>query len=162
MLYTEQEWQEIRAQLRARRWRVYVPFGILCAVAVAAYVITRNAKMDAGWWIVSAAVILAGAFLIFFGDVYLAPLSRYERHVDQMLHGRQRETRGWLKEVESELCMREGISCRRVWINVGDKNADEDDRQLYLDALKPAPDIPLGAQVVAVSNNNMLSSLKAA
>ncbi len=162
MLYTEQEWQDIRAQLRARRWRVYIPFGILCAVAVAAYIITQSTRMAAGWWIVSAAVILAGAFLIFFGDVYIVPMRNYERHIDLMLHGRQRETRGLLKEVETELCIREGVSCRRIWLNVGEKNADEDDRQLYLDALKPMPDIPLGTQVIALSNSNMLSSLRAA
>ena len=141
---------------------MFIPFGMLCAIAIAAYIITHNARMEAGWWIVSAAVIVAGAFLIFFWGVYLSPLSKYERHVNQMLHGRQRETRGVLKEVETELCHRDGVDCRRVWINVGDKNADEDDRQLYLDALKPMPEIALGTPVIATSNDNMISDLKAA
>lgn len=159
MQYTQQELAQARQELKKRRLVTFIPFALLAAAAVAACIVCQQARMETAWLITGAFVIVAGAYLIFLWDVYLRPVKAYTKNIDIMLNGRLRETTGVLKELSPDLCDRDFLKCRQVWINVGEKNLDEDDRLFYLEQHKSLPDIPLGTKVKVTSNDKMISRI---
>lgn len=159
MHYTLEELTQAKALLRKRRLITYIPFALIAITAIVVCVLCQMARMEQGWLIVSGITIVAGAYLIFFWDVYLKPAKLYQRHVDTMLNGRLRHTKGQIKELSPDLCDKDGLRCYQVWINVGDKGLEEDDRLFYLEGHKPLPNIAAGTMVEIVSNDKMISSL---
>lgn len=161
MNYQQSELTEARKELKKRRTLVYIPVGLLIGCAIAAFILCRQARMESGWLIVSGFVVAAGAVFIFFYDVYIKPVKLYARHIDTMLNGRLRETAGVIKEISPDLCDKDGLRCYTVWLNVGDKGLEEDDRLFYLVSHKPIPNIAVGTKVTVMSNDKMISSIAA-
>jgi hypothetical protein len=162
MLYTQADRDAATAERTKRLLVVLVPTVILLLAAIASFVWFRLNRDTSGWIWTALITILGGAYFIFLYGVYLRPVSLYKRHVDYMLDGRKRETVGYLRSIDAEALDHDGLDCRSVTVNVGEKNAPEDDRSFYLDALKPVPELPVGTRVRVLSNDRMVAGLEPA
>ncbi len=162
MLYTQADRDAATAERTKRLLVVLIPTVILLLLAIASFVWFRLNRDTSGWIWTALITILAGAYFIFFYGVYLRPVSLYKRHVDYMLDGRKRETVGYLRSIDAETMDHDGLDCRAVTVNVGEKNAPEDDRSFYLDALKPVPELSVGTRVRVLSNDRMVAGLEPA
>ena len=161
-MYTEADHNDVRAQLK-KRWLVAaLPSALLFLVAVAVFAVCQTRRQDWGWIFACAATIVSGAYLLFLYGVYVRPMRLYSRHIGYMLTGHQRETKGVLAEVSDRPVDKDGLDWYAVTVNVGEKGDPEDDRLLYYDALKGKLEIPLGTQVVALSNDKMISEIRGA
>lgn len=162
MLYSETDrTQAIAEQKRRRLWTV-VPAAVLGLLAVAVFLWFRLHRNADGWVWSGLLTIAGGSYFLFFYGVYLRPVSLYKRHLDFMLDGRKRETVGILQSVDQTPRDKDGLDCIAFTINVGSSGSAEDERSFYLDALKPWPDIPLGARVRVLSNDRMTAELEPA
>ncbi|MDD3212701.1 MAG: hypothetical protein PHY64_03465 [Eubacteriales bacterium] len=162
MLYSQADREQAGKELGKRRWVVFLPTAVMLLLAIASFVIFRLHR-DVGGWIWTALItVLGGVYCIFFYDVYLKPVKLYKTHIDYMLDGNKRETAGVLTGIGQDIIDHEGMDCRTLTINIGDKGAPEDDRSFYLDALKPVPTLQPGDNVRILSNNRMVASLEIA
>ena len=159
-LYTEQDRTDATSELHKRRFRVLAPSVLLLLVAIASFVWFRMHHDVSSWWITACLTLLAGAYFLFFYEVYQRPVSLYKRHVDFMLDARKRETIGILHSVDREPKDKDGLDCISFSVNVGEHEAPEDDRLFYLDALKPLPDWQDGARVRVLSSDRMVSGME--
>ncbi len=162
MLYSEQDRAEVAAERVRRLWIVIVPTVVLLLASVGSFVWYRLRHDTSGWIWTGLLTLAGGSYFLFFQGVYLRPVSLYKRHVAYMLDGNKRETVGVLKEISVAVADKDGLDCRTVTMNVGDKDAPEDDRTFYLDALKTPPDLPAGSRVRVLSNDRMVAALEPA
>jgi hypothetical protein len=162
MLYSETDRAQVSAERARRLWIVVAPAVLLLLLSVGSFVWYRL-RHDTDGWIWTALLTLAGgAYFIFMQGVYLRPISLYKRHVEFMLGNRKRETVGVLKEIGRDVLDKDGLDCRTVTVNVGDKDAPEDDRSFYLDAFKTPPEFTAGARVRVLSNDRMVAGIELA
>lgn len=162
MLYTQADREQTGKELGKRRRVVFLPSAFMLLVAIASFVWFRLHRDVSGWIWTALITVIGGAYFLFFYGVYLKPVKIYKTHIDYMLDGNKRETAGVLKEIGQEVIDHEGMDCRTLTVNIGEKNAPEDDRSFYLDALKPVPDLRLGSYVRVLSNNRMVAGLEIA
>ncbi|MCE5343090.1 MAG: hypothetical protein LLF96_05810 [Eubacteriales bacterium] len=159
MFYTQTDREQVTAERTKRLIVVIVPAALLLLLAVASFVWFRLHRDTSGWFLTGLVTILGGSYFIFFQSVYLKPVSLYKRHVNYMLDGHKRNTAGYLKEIGTQVLDHEGLDCRTLTVNIGEKDAPEDDRLFYLDALKPVPTLALGTRVRVLSNDRMIAGL---
>jgi hypothetical protein len=159
MLYSQSDRDEVITRVKKRSMIVWVPAAAMLALAIAAFVLYRLRHDESGWIVSAAFTILGGAYAVFFYGVYLRPMRKYKRHLDYMLDGRKRVTEGILKEVSETVQDRDGVDCRCVLMNVGDKDDPEDDRLFYLDAFKSMEDFQAGDRVRIESNDRMIAGI---
>jgi len=160
MLYTETDRSQATAERAKRLWVVLVPTVLILLAAIATFVWYRLNRDASGWVLTGLITVVGGAYFIFFYDVYFKPVSIYKHHVDYMLDAHKRETVGLLKEIGGDVIDKDGMDCRTITVNVGDKNVPEDDRSFYLDALKAVPDdLPVGVRVRVLSNDRMVAAI---
>lgn len=159
MLYSQTDREQANKELSKRRWVVFFPTAIMLLIAIASFVWFRLHRDVSGWIWTSLITMLGGAYCLFFYDVYLKPVKVYKTHIDYMLDGNKRETAGVLKAIGQDVIDHEGMDCHTLTVNIGDKDAPEDDRSFYLDALKPVPALRPGSLVRVLSNNRMVADL---
>ena len=83
-MYTETEWQSLRAQVQKRRTLLLCVCGAVAALSIVALILRNQ--------MVSAALMLASVCgFIFFHDLTVRPLSSYAKLLDKLLHGRTHE-----------------------------------------------------------------------
>lgn len=160
MLYSQNDREIVAAELGHRRRLVILPALALLLLAIASYVWFRLHRDEGGWIWTALLTVAAGAYFLFFYEVYLRPVQLYARHVGYMLDGRKRETVGRVKEIRREIMDREGLDCQSFTVNIGEKDDPEDDRLFYVDALKGMPDIQPGARVRVFSNDRAVAGLE--
>ena len=161
MLYTETDREQVKRERNKRLWVVLLPTVAFLLLAAASFIWFRL-HHDVGGWIWSALItIIGGAYFLFFYEVYLRPVSQYRKHVEFMLDGRKRETLGILKERNDDVADHNGMDCRSLTVNVGERNDPEDDRLFYLDAQKAMPAIEIGTRVCVLSNDRMVADIQA-
>ncbi len=159
-MYTSDELAAIKAQVRKRRLTVALPCCAMLAAALAVFVIGQINRSEKMWLITVAMTLLGGGLFIFFNGVYVRPMALYRKHVDIMLNGRKRETTGYYKSFSDDISDKEGLDCHAMFINVGEKDSEVDDRLFYYDAHKSKPEIPFGTKITVVSNDKMVSEIK--
>jgi hypothetical protein len=162
MFYSQADRSQTARELLKRRWVVYLPTALMFLAAVGSFVWFRLQRNTGGWIWTGLITILGGAYFLFFFEVYLKPVKQYKRHVDFMLDNRRRETVGLLKGISQDVQNHNGVDCRMVTLNVGQKDASEDERTFYLDRLKTPPDIAYGTRVCVTSNDRMVAALEPA
>lgn len=161
-MYTDEELKEVSSRLK-KRWLVAgIPCGLILAAAVALFVIGQQSRSESMWIVTAALTVLGGGLFLFLYGVYVRPMSLYRRHIDTMLNGRKRETTGLYKSFSDDVKDREGLDCHAMFINVGDKDDEADDRLFYYDTHKEKPAIPFGTRVTVISNDKMVSEIKLA
>lgn len=160
-MYTQTDWQETNEMLK-KRWLVAaLPAAAIIAAAIVVFVIGRIQRSDSMWMITAALTVIGGGYLLFIYGVYVRPVAIYRKHIHYMLNGRMRETSGVFKFFSADLSDREGLDCYAMLLNVGEKDDPEDDRLFYYDAHKPKPVFELGQRVTVLSNDKMVSVMKA-
>ncbi len=132
VLYTPENLADNRAQLRRRLIWLGIPAVILLIGVVVSFIV-RIKLLTMGL------TVLLGAFCIFAYGMLLSPVICYGRHLDEALYGRKRESTGKFKEMEEQPVWRDGVLYYPMMINVGDKDAPEDDRLFYFDAYIQRP-----------------------
>jgi hypothetical protein len=160
MFYSQTDRTQSTAELVKRRWVVYLPTALMLLAAIASFIWFRLRHDTNGWICTALITILGGAYFVFFYEVYLKPVRQYKRHVDYMLDNRKRETVGLLQSISQDAQDHNGVDCRMVTLNVGEKDAPEDERTFYLDMLKTPPDIACGTRVRVTSNDRMVAALE--
>ena len=148
-MYTEQDAFDIRRQL-ARRWAAVALPGLALLAGIA-----FSFALRARWVTVGLTALLIFG-LIFSYDMLIRPVADYARHLDQALHGRTRQTTGIVKRVEEKTVLREGVAYRSVLLNVGEKDAAEDDRLFYYDANLPPPPWQIGETITVTAHDKAL------
>lgn len=161
-MYKQEELLEITKRLRKRWWVTCVPCALMLTAAIVIFVYGQQQRSETLWMLTAGLTILGGALFLFLYGVYVRPMRLYRRHVDTMLNGRRRETTGVFKSFSDEVSDQEGLECHPMFINVGDKDEDKDDRLFYYDVFKDKPAIPLGTRVTVTSNDKMVADIKPA
>ncbi len=160
MFYSQADRSQAATELQKRRWVVFLPTALMLLAAVASFVGFRLHRDTGGWIWTGLLTILGGAYFLFFYDVYLKPVRQYKRHVDYMLDNPKRETVGLLKAITQDAQDHNGVDCRMITLNVGEKDAPEDERVFYLDSLKTPPALAYGTRVRVTSNDRMVAAFE--
>jgi len=150
-LYTEQDYTEIRSQIRRRSLALGVPAVVMLAGVIVSFVFRIK-------WLTMGLSVLLGAFCIFGYGMLLYPVRAYGRHLDEVLHGRVRSTTGAFKEMEEQAVLREGVRYYPMMISVGDMENPEDDRLFYYDANLPRPDWKVGEMLTVTAHDKALGA----
>lgn len=150
-LYTEQDYTDIRAQLKRRLIALCIPAALMLSGVVASFVFRLR-------WVTIGGTVLLGAFLIFTYGLFLAPLIAYSHHLDDVLHGRVRSLTGAFKEMEEGTVIRDGVRYYPLLLNVDDLENPEDDRLFYFDANLPRPEWKQGERLTVTAHDKALGA----
>lgn len=126
-MYTEQDYQANRKQLKTRLITLGIPAVILLAVLVWSFLVRIK-------WLTIISTIVLGVCGLFCYSMLLFPIIAYGRHIHELLHGRTHSLTGAFKEISPERVLRDGVEFLPVIVNVGRMDDPEDDRLLYYDA----------------------------
>ncbi|MBR5111493.1 MAG: hypothetical protein IK099_15040 [Clostridia bacterium] len=150
-MYTEQDYADIQTQIRQRRLILGIPAAILLIGVIVSFVFRIR-------WLTTCLSLILGAGLIFCHGMLLSPLTAYRRHLNEVLHGRTRQTTGMFKEMEETPVMRDGVKYYPMMLNVGNMEDPEDDRLFYYDANLPRPDWKAGDMLTVTAHDKSLGA----
>ena len=150
-LYTEQDYADIRAQIKRRMLALGIPAVLMLAVVIVSFIFRIR------WLTIGLSVVL-GVWCIFGYGMLLYPVIAYGRHLDEVLHGRVRSATGAFKEMEEQAVMRDGVAYYPLMISVGDMDNPEDDRLFYYDANLPRPDWKQGDMLTLTAHDKALGA----
>lgn len=150
-MYTEQDYADIRNQLKTR----WLALGIPALVMLAAVIVSFAFRIR---WLTIVLSLILGVFCIFCYGLLLSPVISYSRHLDEVLHGRVRSTTGAFKEMEPQPVMRDGVKYYPMMLSVGDMENPEDDRLFYYDANLPRPDWKTGEMLTVTAHDKALGA----
>lgn len=154
-MYTEQELLAIKAQQR-KRWML---LGIPCLVILAFIVYSVIIRVEP---LTSGLTVLLLALLIFFWDLAIRPLHRYEIHLTNMLYGRKRELACTYRSTDADISLVDGVRYYAMTFLQQDEDGGEPfDRLLYWDAEKPLPALAPDQPVHITYHDRMISHLTA-
>lgn len=161
-MYTQEDQKAINSMLHKRWLITLIPSVLLLSISIVIFVYGQLNRNDVLWMATVALTLVGGGYFLFFYGVYVRPARIYRKHVMYMLNGRMRETTGVFKSFSEDVSDREGLECYAMMLNVGEKDDPEDDRLFYYDKYKDRPVFALGERVTVLSNDKMVSSIKAA
>lgn len=153
-MYQEQDLLAIRAQQK-KRW---VLLGVPALVMLAGLVATLVLRMEVATDVLT---LLIGVLLIFGYDMFIKPLRRYERHLNNVLHGRTHELVCQYDHTDEALSIVDGVAYRAMTFITRDEKNKVFERLFYYDAQKPLPDLQQGAMVQVVYHDHELASVTA-
>ena len=154
-MYTETEWQSLRAQVQKRRTLLLCVCGAVAALSILALILRNQ--------MVSAALMLASVCgFIFFYDLTVRPLSSYAKLLDKLLHGRTHEDTVTYDRTDDYVSMVDGVRCHAVYGTTGDEAGHRYEHVFYLDAEKPKPDCRPGEEITFVCHEKMIGSWRRA
>lgn len=154
-MYTENDLEIVRQQQKKRWLLLTIPTVILLGAMVYSLFIRLE-------WLTTLATILLGSTLIFFYDLTIKPLRRYEVHLNNALHGRTREVDGTFSELSADISVVDGVKYRAMTLLVETDAPDPEERLLYFDLNKPFPDIAKGTRLHVVYHDREIVSLSLA
>lgn len=131
-IYTQSDLTAIQQQKKQRWLCVLIPCAVLLAVMVYSLVIRVE-------WLTVAATILMGALLIAGYDFAIKPLSCYERHLQNCLHGRTRECDLPFISLSETVDVVDGVRYRQLLCADEDAKGRPYERLFYFDAEKELP-----------------------
>lgn len=139
-LYSENDLQQISAQLKKR----YLLLGIGLALLLALFVWSMIIRAE---WLSMVSVFLILAVTLFVIDLFCLPLHRYKKLMMAALTGRTHTETLIYDHTEAELSMVDGVSCRGlIFLGEPDKHGTREQRY-YWDALLPLPSLAAGDEV---------------
>ena len=150
-MYTEQDYADIRGQVKRRFLALSVPAALLLAGVIVSFVLRIR-------WLTTGLSLLLGVLCIFGYGMLLSPVIAYRRHLDEVLHGRVRSTTGAFKEMEEQAVLRDGVRYYPMMLSVGDMENPEDDRLFYYDANLPRPDWKIGEMLTVTAHDKALGA----
>lgn len=161
-MYTQDDLTNLNRMLKKRWCMVAIPAALVLTAAVAVFITGQLQRSEQLWKLATALTLIGGAYFLFFYGVSVRPALIYRKHLRYMLSGRKRTTTGIFKSFSEDISDREGLECHAMMINIGEKNAPEDDRLFYYDVYKARPSMPLGTRVTVESNDKMVCDIKIA
>ena len=96
-MYTEKELQAVSQMKKKRWWIALIPMVAALAAAIVIFVYGQVNRSDTLWGWTAALTVLGGVYFLFYYGLCVRPVSLYERHVRNMIHGRKHENTGLLK-----------------------------------------------------------------
>ena len=152
-MYQENELTAVRAQIR-KRW---ISLGIPCLLILAVQVyslIVRNRTLT---YITGMSL---GIVLLFFFEMTIHPLIRYEKHLDGMLHGITHEIEAVFQNFDANISVVDGLSFRAMnVICMGDDDKPYE-RFFYYDTEKPLPSLEKDDRIQVVFHDRQVADLK--
>ena len=147
VLYTENDLQSIKAQLKKRKIVLLLISVVFLALVVYTLVIDDHKENRPEVW-TTVFVMLWGFSFIFFWDMFCQPLRKYIQHLEYSLHGRSHEVEVEFSHWDAEDSVVEGVRFRDA-IFLGEANKHgERDRMFYWDIEKPLPTFSQGDSVL--------------
>lgn len=153
-MYTENDYQENRAQLKKRLLLSVSPAAVLLLLSIVSFVLRLPQVLT------MVLCILGSCGFIFAYSMLIAPVIAYGKHINHALHGRTREIEGTFMVMEAEAVGRDGVQFYPLTLNVGDCSKEADDRLFYFDANLPRPDWQQGDRLHFVSYDNRVTQWK--
>lgn len=150
-MYSEQDLQQIKDQLRRRSIFCGIPAVLLLAGVIVSVVSRAEVLTD-------VLSVLLGAWVIFACGLFISPVAAYKKHLESVLHGHTRTLTGAFKEMEENAVIRDGVRFYPLLLNVGEMDQEKDDRLFYYDAALPRPDWHEGEMITVVSHDKNLGS----
>lgn len=151
-MYTEQDLTAIRAQQK-KRWGL---LALPCLILVGVIVYSLTVRIQ---WLTIAATLLLGALFIFFFEMTIRPLHRYEIHLYNCLHGRTRELDCAYHSIDLDVSVVDGVKYYAMTLLQPDEKGDPFERMLYWDAQKPQPDLQPGDKLHIIYHDRMIAQL---
>lgn len=153
-MYTAEDLLAVSRQKNKRLVILAIPCILLLAGTVASFIIRIE-------WLTALLAVLLGIVLFFCLDMFIYPLSRYEKHLSHALNGKTRQITGRLKELEETAVDKEGLRFYPVILNIGRMDNEEDDRLFYWDALLPRPNWQPSQQLTITSYDKRITAWQA-
>lgn len=163
MMYTEQELTEIRLQQKRRWTALLVPSALMAAAIVAILVIRGMRQMpDAPAEVaVDALTILIGITLLGGYFLLIKPLRCYERHINDLLHGRTHVfENGTFSQMEEDESLVDGVAYYAMTLHCLDEKQKPYERLFYWDVQKPRPQLADGDPVRVVYHDRFVGQLE--
>lgn len=149
-MYTEQDLEAIRAQKKRRWWGLAVPAAICLVVVIVSVAMRQQLLTD-------VATILLGVILIAGYDLLIKPLRCYERHLNDILHGRTHElTDCMFDHLDEEVSVVDGVSYYGMTVICEEEPGKPYDRLFYYDAQKPRPNLTKGTPLRLIYHDREL------
>lgn len=146
-LYTEQDLQTIKDQLKKRRYVLYAVCAVFAAVIAVSFILRDDRNHISYEWLTVLAAILLSFSVIFIAEFLCRPLRCYARHIDTALHGRSHETAFEFRCIENDESLVDGVRFRDMtFLGEADKHGIRE-RRFYWDAEKPLPDFAEGENI---------------
>ncbi|MBE5769378.1 MAG: hypothetical protein E7333_07315 [Clostridiales bacterium] len=152
MLYTQNDLQMIQRQKRQRIFLMLIPALVLLAGVIASLAIRVM-------WLTIVLTALLGAELIACQDLLIRPLTNYEKHLKNMLHGRTREVEGAFSRISEDITEVDGVDFHAVLLIEYDEKGRPYDRLVYFDAMKEFPEVQPGEQLRLLVHDKAIVSL---
>ena len=156
ILYTEQDLNAIKAQQK-KRWLVLGIPGTLLLIGLIVSLVVRIE------WLTTLLTVLLGSLLIAGYDLFIRQLHRYQKFLQEALHGLVRETECLYQSITPDGEPVDGVMCRTVTVIDHDHDDNEKpyERIFYFDVLKPFPDLTPGQKLHVVYHDRAVMSLEA-
>ncbi len=151
-MYQEVDYQENRTQFKKRLTFFLIVFLLGLALAIVSFILRIQ-------WLTLGATILFGVILLFMYSFYVYPVKAYGKHLNYVLYGKQRNTKGYIVAFDEEEVVREGVTYYPLVINVGEKKAEEDERLFYYDKEKMPFPFQLGDYVEITAQEKQVAEM---
>lgn len=153
-MYTMEDYLSVTRQKNKRLILLLIP----CLLLAAGIVYSFTVRLE---WLTTVLTIVLGIVAIFCLDMFILPLTHYEKHLAHALNGKTRQITGCLKEMEDNVVDKDGLSFYPVIININKMENEEDDRLLYWDALLPRPQWEIGQKLTFTSYDKRITAWQA-
>ena len=150
-LYTAEMLESLNGRLK-KRW---ILVGIVSALLLAGFVWSVSVRAE---WLSIVLVVLLGAFLVFYIEMFCRPLLDYRKLMVSALSGRSHDRDMEYVRTEPDSSSVDGVSCRSL-IFLGDPDRHGSREQLlYWDAEIPLPALQEGqACTVRYTGRNIIA-----
>ena len=139
-LYTKKDIELISGQLKKRYWLLGCTMVVLLALFAWSMVIRAE-------WLSVATLALCMALAVFVIELFCLPLHRYKKLMVSAFAGRTHTETMEYKELEPEISVVDGVSCRSlIFLGSPDKH-DTREQRFYWDEEIPLPDFRTGESV---------------
>ena len=149
--YSEQDLRQNAAQMRRVLLGIAMPSLLLLAALVASLMARTQ-------WLTVVITILWGGLLLFYGEMKIAPVRAYRKHLSEILSGLRRTAQGKVVTFSEQGTYKDGVFFDTLIIN-GDPQMDpEGERLFYVDRCKERPPLAIGDFVRVTANGNYVTA----
>ena len=154
-MYTNESYQQNRAQLKTRSLACGLPLLVLFAMMLVSFFLRWPEALT-----VALSIVVFGCAILFYG-MLISPVRAYGKHIRHALNGRTRKLQGAFVSMEEEAVGRDGVMFYPFVVNVGDMEDEADDRLYYMDANLPRPEWQKGDKLEITSYDNRVTAWEA-
>ena len=159
-MYSTSDLDLVKKQIKKSYGFLSIPVFLLLSLCIFGMVMHLQ-RNDTYHWLSYLSLLTAGLLALFFSGLFILPLHAYQRHLKDMLFGRNHELIGRFKCIDEEVCIKDGVAFRHVTVSEGnDICNEENDRSFYFDLKKDFPNIETGDEVSVKSHDRRIIYIK--